>query len=142
MKRILLIFAFFAGISLHAQTVAISGDYYLKWECDSHQIEYKLTLDKEGSYELNTYTTDRSGQDDVVHKSEMGTWSSEDKVLTFSSKSKKDFDEEYTVDLNGSVARFIMESPADNTQKEHRNVLIFDTSKIYCIEGLEFLKME
>ena len=142
MKRILLIFALFAGISVYAQTVTISGDYYLKWECDSHQIEYKLTLGKEGRYELNTYTTDLSGQDDVVHNSESGSWTMVDKVLTFSSKSKKDFDEEYTVDLNGSVARFIMETPADNTEKEHRTVLIFDTSKIYCIEGLEFLKME
>ena len=142
MKNAVLLIFLFLGMAGYTQTVTLSGDYYLKLECDSHQIEYKLSLDKEGGYELNTYTTDLSGQDDVVHKSESGTWSAKDKVLTFESKSKKDFDEEYTVDLNGSVARFIMETPSDNTEKEHRTVLIFDTSKIYCIEGLEFLKME
>lgn len=141
MKQVL-IFSFLAlGLTAYSQTVTISGDYYLKWECDSHQIEYKLSLDKEGSYELNTYTTDLSGQDDVVHKSEKGTWKADEQVLTFSSKSKKDFDEEYTVDLNGSIARFIMDTPSDNTEKVHRTVLIFDTSKIYCIEGMEFQKM-
>lgn len=130
------------GITLSAQTVEIAGAYYLKWECDSHQIEYKLALNEEGDYELNTYTTDLSGQDDVVHKTEDGTWTVIDKMLTFSSRSKKDFDEEYTVDLNGSIARFIVETPSDNTVKKNRTVLIFDTSKIYCIEGMEFVKME
>ena len=130
------------GINLSAQTGEIAGAYYLKWECDSHQIEYKLALNEEGDYELNTYTTDLSGQDDVVHKTEDGTWTVIDKMLTFSSRSKKDFDEEYTVDLNGSIARFIVETPSDNTVKKNRTVLIFDTSKIYCIEGMEFVKME
>jgi len=142
MKRIITICALITGISLYAQTDTIQGNYYLKWECDSHQIEYKLSLDNKGGYELNTYTTDLSGQDDVVHKTESGSWSVKDKVLSFSSKSKKDFDEEYTVDLNGSVARFFVETPSDNTQKEYRTVLIFDTSKIYCIEGMEFQKMK
>ena len=130
------------GLNLSAQAEKIAGAYYLKWECDSHQIEYKLSLSAEGDYELNTYTTDLSGQDDAVHKTENGSWTAVEKMLTFSSRSKKDFDEEYTVDLNGSIARFIMESPSDNSEKEHRTVLIFDTSKIYCIEGMEFVKMK
>lgn len=142
MKDTLMLLFLLMGVVGYSQTATLLGDYYLKWECDSHQIEYKLSLDKKGSYELNTYTTDLSGQDDVVHNSENGSWTVEDKVLTFSSKTKKDFDEEYTVDLNGSVARFFLESPSDNTEKEHRTVLVFDTSKIYCIEGLEFEKME
>ena len=142
MKNLLFLFVLIAGISGYSQTLRISGDYYLKWECDSHQIEYKLSLDTEGAYELNTYTTDLSGQDDVVHKTENGSWTAVDKMLTFSSRSKKDFDEEYTVDLNGSIARFIAESPSENNDKKQRTVLIFDTSKIYCIEGMEFVKME
>ena len=113
------------GIQLTAQSSGIAGEYYLKWECDSHQIEYKLSLEESGDYELNTYTKDLSGQDDVVHNSEKGTWNMKENTLLFSSKFRKDFDEEYTVDLNGSVARFIVETPSDNTEKKGSNCTYF-----------------
>lgn len=142
MRVLICFFLLFTVIGLNAQTHTIKGNYYLKWECDSHQIEYKLALTDTGTYELNTYTKDLSDPSDVIHNVEEGTWSAVDQVLSFVSDTKKDFDEEYTVDLNGSIARFILETPKDNTGKEHRTVLIFDTSKIYCIEGMEFVRME
>jgi hypothetical protein len=141
MRNYLTLFLLFMGPVIYAQTMVVTGDYYLKWECDSHQIEYKLSLQEEGSYELNTYTTERSSASEVVEQQEAGTWRSEGDVLTFTSKAAKDFDEEYTVNLNGSIARLMPKSPSENTDGKTETVLIFDTSKIYCIEGLEFVKL-
>lgn len=141
MRNHLTLLLLFMSPVIYAQTMAVAGDYYLKWECDSHQIEYKLSIQEEGSYELNTYTTERSSASEVVQQQEEGTWLSEGDVLTFSSKSAKDFDEEYTVNLNGSIARLMPKSPSENTEGKTETVLIFDTSKIYCIEGLEFVKL-
>ena len=130
------------GYALHAQTQTLAGDYYLKWECESHQIEYKLSLHEDGTYDLNTYTKDLTGSADVVHNDETGRWTKLDKLLKFFSKVKKGFDEEYTTDLNGSIARFIVATSTDAPEEENKTVLIFDSSKIYCIEGLEFVKIQ
>lgn len=142
MRNLLTSLLLMAGLIAFAQKNTPAGDYYLKWECESHQIEYKLSLHKDGTYDLNTYTKDLTGSADVVHNDETGTWTKLDKLLTFSSKAKKGFDEEYTTDLNGSIARFLIDPPSETSEQESKTVLIFDTSKIYCIEGLEFVKIQ
>ncbi len=142
MRTILILLLFISGYTLHAQNNAVDGRYYLKWECESHQIEYKLSLRKDGTYNLDTYTRELAWNSDVVNKSEEGNWREKDGTITFSSKADKDFDEEYTVDLNGSIARFVTTTSSDGSGQKSKTTLIFDTSKIYCIEGMEFIKME
>lgn len=142
MRKVLIPLFLLAGFIVWAQKSTPAGNYYLKWECDSHQIEYKLSLLEDGSYELNTYTLEKTSDSDVSHNFENGTWRTLDNLVTFSSKGKKDFDEEYTSNLNGSIARFIKDPPSETSDQESKTVLIFDTSKIYCIEGLEFVMIQ
>lgn len=142
MRTLLVLLLFLSGYTIYPQKNTVAGNYYLKWECESHQIEYKLSLSKDGSYNLDTYTRELAWKSDVVNKSEQGTWSEKEGVITFSSKANKDFDEEYTVDLNGSIARFITATSSEETGQKSKMALVFDTSKIYCIEGMEFVKME
>ena len=100
MRNILIFYCVLMGCVAYAQTETVFGDYYLKYECDSGTIEYKLSLHEDGTYDLHTYNKVSSGITSVSDKEEKGTWRAKDKMLTFSSKSSMDFDEEYTVNLN------------------------------------------
>ena len=141
MRNILIFYFVLMGFTACAQTETIFGKYYLKYECDSGIIEYKLSLHEDGTYDLHTVNKVSRGITSMSDKEEKGTWRAKDNMLTFSSKSSKDFDEEYTVNLNGSIARVMPKIPTEESDKTEGTVLVFDTSKIYCIEGLEFTKL-
>lgn len=124
-----------------AQSVAVMGVYSKELGNEKHRIEYKLTLNAEGTFTFHSHTNIKAGIPQIVNKYGRGTWCTEDNVVSLLTDEEKDIDEKYTLNFSGSRARFITKSPRDKTNRVIQIRLQFFESRIFWIETLEISKI-
>ncbi|OXG06190.1 NlpE-like protein [Flavobacterium araucananum] len=142
MKLILTIFLFIFNLTLSAQSSQIVGDYTRSLsEEGKHIIEYKLTLNQDGTFVFHSYSKIQGATPPEVNKYGKGKWNAKDNVITFGSNKKEDFDEKYTLDFNNSKARFVTKNPRDKTDQIVKTRLTFVESGIFWMKKIDIFKI-
>lgn len=137
-STLLLIF----NLTLFAQSSNFAGDYNRTLtEEGKHEIEYKLTLNQDGTFLFHSYSKIQGGNPPEVNKYGKGKWSSKDNVITFSSNKNEDFNDKYTLDFNNSKARFVTKNPKNKTDQVIKTKLTFLESGIFWMQKLDIFKV-
>jgi hypothetical protein len=141
MKLLITTLLLISNLTLFAQSKAFAGDYNRTLtEEGKHNIEYKLTLNQDGTFVFHSYSKIQGGTPPEVNKYGKGKWTSKDNVITFSSNKKEDFDDKYTLDFNNSKARFVTKNPKDKTDQVIKTKLTFLESGIFWMKKLDIFK--
>ncbi len=147
LKNILMRLFFFTlilitNLNLFSQSNSFDGDYYRSLgKKGTHFIEYKLTLNQDGTFIFHSYSNNKQGVPPEGNKYGKGNWVAQGNVVTFSSNKQKDFDEKYTLDFNNSKARFVTKHPRDKTDRMIKTKLQFFQSEIFWIETIDMFKI-
>jgi hypothetical protein len=138
MKITLLILIFCFNLSLLAQ----AGTYTrFPKSSDGTKIKWTLSLNPEGTF-LYHFLRDLSAISKANSEENFyakGTWKSEYKIVCFYSK-PSDINDEFSVNLNNSKARYITKSPRDKSDNIVKTALLFYESETFHIKGLELFK--
>ena len=141
MKLLITTLLLISNFTLFAQSNQFAGDYTRSLsEEGKHIIEYKLTLNQDGTFEFHSYSKMQGGTPPEVNKYGKGKWSAKDNLITFSANKKEDFDSKYTLDFNNSTARFVTKNPRDKSDKMVKTKLQFLESGIFWLKGIEAFK--
>lgn len=142
MKLIITTLLLIFNLTLFAQSNQFAGDYTRSLSDEGkHIIEYKLTLNQDGTFVFHSYTKIQGGIPAEVNKYAKGKWTAKDNLITFSSNKKEDFDEKYTLDFNKSIARFVTKNPRDKSDKIVKTRLTFLESGISWLQRLDIFKI-
>lgn len=140
--KLVTILLLITNFTLFAQTNQFVGDYSRSLsEEGKHIIEYKLTLNQDGTFVFHSYTKMQGGIPPEVNKFGKGKWTSKDNMITFSSSKNEDFNEKYTLDFNHSTARFITKNPRDKSDKIVKTRLQFLESDIFWMSRIDVFKI-
>lgn len=142
MKLILTTLLLIFNLTLFAQSKQIAGDYTRSLsEEGKHIIEYKLTLNQDGTFVFHSYSKIQGGTPPEVNKYGKGKWSAKDNLVTFTSDKKEDFDEKHTLDFSNSTARFVTKNPKDKSDKIVKTKLQFLESEIGWMKRIDIFKI-
>ena len=142
MKILITTFLLIFNLTLFAQSNNFAGDYTRSLsEEGKHIIEYKLTLNQDGTFVFHSYSKMQGGRPPEVNKYGKGKWSAKDNMITFSTNKQEDFDEKYTLDFNNSAARFVTKNPRDKSDKIVKTRLVFVASEIFWMQRIDIFKM-
>ena len=142
MKLIIYTLLLIPNFALLSQSNPIIGDYNRTLGKEGiHLIEYKLTLNQDGTFIFHSYSNNKQGILPEVNKYGKGKWIVEGKVISFFTNKKKDFDEKYTLDFNNSKARFVTKHPRDKTDRIIKIRLQFFESEIFWMERIDIFKI-
>ncbi|MFD2938766.1 copper resistance protein NlpE N-terminal domain-containing protein [Flavobacterium notoginsengisoli] len=142
MKLILTALLLIFNFLLSAQTSQFAGDYTRSLsEKGKHEIEYKLTLNQDGTFLFHSYSKLQGGTPPEVNKYGKGKWTAKDNVVTFSADKKEDLDEKYTLDFSNSTARFVTKNPRDKSDKIVQTKLQFLGSEISWLKRIDIFKI-
>lgn len=142
MKLLLTAFLLISNLTLFAQSNQFAGDYSRSLSEDpKHIIEYKLTLNQDGTFEFHSYQKIQGGIPPEVNRYGKGKWTAKDNVITFSIDRKEDLNEKYTLDFTNSTARFITKNPRDKSNKVVKTKLQFLASEIPWLERVDIFKI-
>jgi len=132
MKKIALILIITFQTALIAQTETVFGNFKKTIDTKSESIQFQLSLNENGTfvfhYSKNIHCASCS-QEELQGK---GTWKVKNEAFIFKSKKRKDLNEEYTVNLNNSKAKF-------ENQKVNGVLVFFETDLSY-LKGIKFIK--
>lgn len=141
MKLLITTFLLIFNVTLFVQSNQFAGNYTRSLsEKEKHTIEYKLTLNTNGTFEFQSYQKMQGGTPPEVNKYGKGKWSAKDNLITFSADKKEDLDEKYTLNFNNSTARFITKNPRDKSDKMVKTKLQFLESGIFWLKGIDIFK--
>nr|WP_294788021.1 copper resistance protein NlpE N-terminal domain-containing protein [uncultured Flavobacterium sp.] len=143
MKLILTTILLIFNYLLSAQSNSLAGDYSRSLPSDQGKnlIEYKLTLNQDGTFLFHSYSKMENGTPQEANKYGKGKWSAKDNIITFSADKKEDLNEKYTLDFNNSAARFVTKNPRDKSDKVVQTKLKFLQSGIFWMKGLDVFKI-
>ncbi|CAM3484084.1 copper resistance protein NlpE N-terminal domain-containing protein [Flavobacterium chungbukense] len=142
MKHIIILFFLIFNFTLSAQSNQFAGDYTRTLsEEGKHIIEYKLTLNQDGTFVFHSYTKLQGGTPPEENKYGKGKWSVKDNVITFSSNKSEDFDAKNTLDFTNSKARFVAKNPRDKSDKVVKTKLQFLESEIPWMKRIDIFKV-
>lgn len=142
MKALITTLFLICSITLSAQSNQFAGDYSRSLsEEGKHIIEYKLTLNQDGTFVFHSYSKLQGGTPPEENKYGKGKWSVKDNMITFSANKKEDFDEKYTLDFNNSTARFVGKNPRDKSDKVVKTKLQFLESEINWMRRIDIFKI-
>lgn len=142
MKLILTILLFIFNLTVSAQSNQVIGDYTRSLsEEGKHTIEYKLTLNQDGTFVFHSYSKMQGGTPPEVNKYAKGKWTVKNNIITFSCNKKEDLDEKYTLDFNNSSARFVTKNARDKSDKIVKTKLTFLESGIFWLKGIDVFKI-
>ena len=142
MKLLITTFLLIFNLTLFAQSNNFAGDYTRSLsEEGKHIIEYKLTLNQDGTFVFHSYSKMQGGRPPEVNKYGKGKWSAKDNMITFSTNKQEDFDEIYTLDFNNSAARCVTKNPRDKSDKIVKTRLVFVASEIPSMQRIDIFKM-
>ncbi|MWB92833.1 hypothetical protein GON26_00490 [Flavobacterium sp. GA093] len=143
MKTLLTFFILISNLTLFAQENKVAGDYAFTPESkDGNRIEYKLTLNQDGTFECYYHKYIKEGIPPDTHHYGKGTWKIKDNLVSFFSDKQKDIDEKHTMNFTNSVARFVTKSPRDKSDKIIKIKLQFLESDIFWIKPIGLFKIE
>lgn len=141
MKLRMTILLLICNWTLFSQSDNLVGDYYLQaGNKEKHLIEYKLTLNRDGTFFFHSYRDHKNGIPWEENKYGKGNWSADGKVVSFFTDKEKDLDEKHTLDFSNSKARFVTKPSRDKTDRVIKTRLLFFESEIFWIEGLNIFK--
>jgi len=143
MKLLITTLLLIFNLTIFAQSNQFVGNYErsLGDTDGKHIIEYKLTLNQDGTFVFHSYSNNKLGTPPEVNKYGKGKWSAKENLITFSSNKKEDFDEKYTLDFNNSIARFVTKNPRDKSDKIVKTKLTILESGISWLQRLDVFKM-
>lgn len=143
MKQITTTLFLIFNLTLFAQSNQVIGDYNrtLGDTEGKHVIEYKLTLNQDGTFLFHSYTKMEGGVPPEANKYGKGKWTSKDNLITFSTNKQNDFDDKYTLDFNNSTARFKTKNPRDKSDQIVKTRLTFLESGIFWMERIDVFKI-
>ncbi|MCD0473324.1 copper resistance protein NlpE [Flavobacterium sp. EDS] len=142
MKLLITTLLLIFNLTLFAQSSNFAGDYNRTLtEEGKHKIEYKLTLNQDGTFLFHSYSKIQGGNPPEINKYGKGKWSSKDNVITFSSNKNEDFNDKYTLDFNNSKARFVTKNPKNKTDQVIKTKLTFLESGIFWMQKLDVFKV-
>ena len=143
MKQITTTLLLIFSLTLFAQSTQFTGDYSrtLSDTDGKHVIEYKLTLNQDGTFVFHSYSNIKLGTPPEVNKYGKGKWTAKDNLITFYTNKQEDFDEKYTLDFNKSIARFVTKNPRDKSDQIVKTRLTFLESGIFWMERLDVFKI-
>lgn len=142
MKPLITSFLLILTLTLSAQSNQFVGEYSRSLsEKEKHTIEYKLTLNPDGTFLFHSYSKIQGGNSTEDNKYGKGKWSAKDNLITFSANKKEDFDSKYTLDFNNSTARFIAKNPRDKSDKVVKTKLQFLESEIFWMKSIDVFKV-
>ena len=142
MKLLFTAFLFIFHFILTAQSNQFAGDYARSLSDEGkHIIEYKLTLNQDGTFLFHSYSKIQGGIPAETNKYGKGKWIANDNLITFSSNKKEDFDEKYTLDFTNSTARFVTKNPRDKSDKIVKTKLQFLDSEIAWMRRIDIFKI-
>ncbi|MXO06830.1 copper resistance protein NlpE N-terminal domain-containing protein [Flavobacterium sp. HBTb2-11-1] len=127
-------------LNLFAQSNQFAGDYTCSLSSENHKLEYKLTLNQDGTFEFHYYSNIQGGTPQETNKYGKGRWSAKDNLITFSSDKKTDLDQKYTLDFSNSTARFITKNLRDKSDKIVKTKLQFLESEILWMRRIDIFK--
>lgn len=140
MKLIITSLLLLLKLNLFAQSNQFAGDYTRSLSDDKHKIEYKLTLNQDGTFLFQSYSNMQGGNPEEGNLYGKGKWSTKDNLITFSSDKKTDLDEKYTLDFSHSTARFVTKNPRDKSDKVVKTKLQFLESEIFWMRRIDIFK--
>ena len=117
------------------------GDYFVELGNEKHYIEYKLSLNFDGTFQFHSFTNNKSSIPPVVQLFGKGTWKVDGKVVSFFTDKNLHLDENYILDFSRTKARFITKSARDKSDRIIKTRLKFFESKINWIKGLDIFKI-
>ncbi len=142
MKVLSTILILISNLTIYSQSDEVVGNYTLKLETvDKDVFEYQLTLSQDGTFSFHYYSYIKHGIPPEKNYYGKGKWTVENKVISFFSDKKNDFDEKYTMDFTGSKARFIIKSPRDKSDQIIKTRLKFLKSEVPWMGAIEMLKI-
>lgn len=141
MKHFIITLLLISGISLSAQSSQFAGDYARSLSNEQHIIEYKLTLNQDGTFLFHYYRKLQGGTPPEENKYGKGKWSVKDNVITFSTNKNEDLDAKNTLDFTNSKARFITKNPRDKSDKVVKTKLQFLESEIPWMKRIDIFKV-
>lgn len=138
MKHLYLVLFFCFNLNIFAQVgVYLRGRY--SNAVDGTIIKWTLSLNTDGTFLyhfLRDISREANPEENLYGK---GTWAANGKIVAFRAK-PSNFDQEFTVNLNNSKARYITKSARDKSDKVVKTALRFYESETFNIEGLQLFK--
>jgi len=141
MKLLITALLLISNFTLFAQSNQFAGDYTRSLSEEAkHIIEYKLTLNPDGTFEFHSYSKMQGATPPEINSYGKGKWSAKDNLITFSADKKEDLNEKYTLDFNNSTARFVTKNPRDKSDKVVKTKLQFLGSDIPWMQRIDIFK--
>lgn len=137
MKFLLSFICVLSSIVINAQDV--SGTYQLTVNATNGDLQRILTLNADGTFEFYNFERHEQRIPPEKHIYGKGTWTQDKKLITFFSETS-DLNDKFTLDFNGTKARFISKSPRDTTNRNIATTLSFYESDIFWISGMKLVK--
>ena len=106
-------------------------------EVTSLPVQWQLILSPDGTFEYHN-SRQLKGQPEE-HWYARGQWTLKGKIVSFTS-SPQDIDDKYTINLNGSKARFFKKSPRNNSPKPQPTYIHFFKSDYAVTKSLKLHK--
>jgi hypothetical protein len=142
MKTLLIYLILLSGVASVAQSDKVAGNYALSLPSnEGNLLEYKLTLNDDGSFVFHSYSNIKNRIPQQVHTYGKGTWTLEKNVVVFASDKQKDLDEKHILDFTATKARFVTKSPRDQSDKIVKTQLRFLESEIPWMNRVDLLKV-
>lgn len=137
MKVLVFLFVVAYSICLNAQDVI--GTYVLDTKPGATIVVRSLTLNADNTFVFYGYEKHKKRIPAEVHVYGKGTWSQDNKVIYFTSKTS-DIDEKHTLNFNNSKARYISKSPRDKSSRAIKTAIRFYESEVGIAKGLTLVK--
>ena len=106
-------------------------------EVTSLPVQWQLILSPDGTFEYHN-SRQLKGQPEE-HWYARGQWTFKGKIVSFTN-SPQDIDDKYTINLNGSKARFFKKSPRNNSPKPQPTYIHFFKSDYAVTKSLKLHK--
>lgn len=143
MKYLLLMLFLVGHISLSAQTDSHAGTYGLSSADNSDAtLKWTLSLKPDGTFLYHFYRNLNCDSCPDENFYGQGTWKAEKNLITFTSDEKDDMDETHTMNFKNTKARINRKSPRDISNKTIKESIIFYSSELFTIKGLELFKVD
>lgn len=143
MKYLLLFICCIGNLSLNAQTNSYAGTYGLSpTNVSKATVKWTLSLNPDGTFLYHFYRNINCAICTDENFFGKGTWIAEKNIISFTSDEKVDIDETHTMNFKNTKARINRKSPRDISNKNMRESIIFYSSELFTIKGLELFKID
>lgn len=132
---------FFTAGLVSSQSYPIAGSYTLEaGDQATHKHSYTLVLEENGRFSFHSHSDNKNGIPQIVDLYGRGTWIANGKQITLKTDKSQDLNDTYTLDLDGSKARFISKHPRDKTDRIVTTRLQFYDSTIFWVKTKTLFK--